>query len=143
MDRVLTALAMVGMLGTGCSSEQQQETHYISLAAAEMAGAVHQGWIPDWLPKNAHTIKEKHDPDRKRSLARFSFPESDKWAPPASCLPVPPSEVRAPDLTAPWWPKNVASPNAATPRYTYYACAGAREFLVVDFPGGEALHWRP
>jgi hypothetical protein len=136
------ALAVAGILITGCSSDEQ-DTHYISLTAAQMAGAVHQGWIPEWLPKNAHNLKEKHDLDTNRSILRFNFPESDKWVPSSSCLRIHPSEVRGPGMTAPWWPKDVPSPNAATPRHTYYACSGASEFLAVDFPRGEALYWRP
>jgi hypothetical protein len=135
-------LAVIGMLITGCSSEEQ-ETHYVTLTAAEIAGAVHQGWIPAWLPKNAHNLKEKHDLDNNKSILRFDFPETDKWIPPSGCLRIHPREARGPGLTASWWPKDVPSPDLAAPRYAYYACAGGRELLAVDSPGGEALHWRP
>ena len=136
------ALAVVGILITGCSSEDQ-ETHFITFAAARMAGAVHRGWIPEWLPENAHNLKEKHDLDTKRSIFRFSFPESDKWVPSSSCLRIHPSELRGSSMTTSWWPKDAPSPNAAMSGHTYYACAGAREFLAVDFARGEALYWRP
>jgi hypothetical protein len=116
----------------------------MTLTAARMEGAVHRGWVPEWLPRNAHTIKEKHDPGTNRSILRFAFPESDKWVPPSDCVRVNASKVRGPAMTASWWPKDDVPPSSlVTPRLSYFACAGAREFLAVDFPRGEVLHWRP
>lgn len=128
------------LLAAGCSSDQQ-ETHYKTLVAAELAGAVHQGWIPDWLPKNANTLKEKHDA-KGSAILRFAFPQSDKWAPSSGCRRVGVADVRPPAVNAPWWPQDLPS-TITTPRYSLYACGQGREFLAVDFAGGEALHWRP
>lgn len=136
------ALSAAGLLVAGCSPEQE-ESQYISLSAARIAGAVHEGWIPEWLPKKAHNIKEKHDSERKTSIARFTFPASDPWSPPSSCPRVAAAGARAPSLTATWWPADVPPASAAAPRHAYYACADAREFLAVDFPGGEGFYWRP
>lgn len=134
------AVLVRGLLGglvllAGCSPEAQ-ETHYISLTAAELAGAVHEGLIPNWLPKQANTIKEKHDSER--FIVRFAFPESDRWVPTRHCARVDRSQVRAPALSASWWPKELPSKD-----YTYYACGGGSQFLAVNFGAGEALHWRP
>ena len=136
-------LSLTFILAAGCSSEQQ-ETHYKTLSAAEMAGAVHQGWIPEWLPKNAHNLKEKHDTQTNGSILRFDFPESDKWTPSSDCSPVPASQVQAPAVKAAWWPKDVPTTETTSTSYSYYTCtgAGARELMAVDFSRGEALHWR-
>ena len=109
---------LFGVALPGCSS-QEQETHYVSLAAAQMAGAIHQGWIPDWLPKKAHNLKEKHNLEGSRSILRFTFPESAEWVPPDSCSRIRSSEIRGPALTASWWPQDVPSSSSATPRHTY------------------------
>jgi hypothetical protein len=130
-----TLALAAGVLLAGCSPEAQ-ETRYISLTAAELAGAVHEGLIPNWLPKNANTLKEKHD--AKSSIVRFAFPESEKWSPPADCAQVARSGVRAPAITASWWPDELPSKD-----YIYFACAGGRAFVAINFAGGEALHWRP
>ena len=115
----------------------------MTFTAAQIEGAVHQGWIPPWLPKNAHTLKEHHDPNTKASILVFSFPESDNWTPPSACLRVQPLEVRAPSVTASWWPKDVPASTAAAVRHAYYSCADAREYLAVDFARGDGFHWRP
>jgi hypothetical protein len=83
--REVAFLSVVCWTAAGCSSEQQ-ETRYKTLAAAEAAGAVHQGWIPQWLPNNAYNLKEKHDPRGGRSLLRFNFPAEQTWTPPSDCL---------------------------------------------------------
>ena len=94
---------------------------------------MHKGWVPDWLPANANTLKEKHTPSSGQSILQFAFPPSDKWTPPPSCARVEPAAARRPALTAAWWPKDM--PPAG---YVVHACNGAREFLAVDFPRGEA-----
>jgi hypothetical protein len=132
-----------GLLGlAGCSSEQQGAS-YKSFAMAQTAGAVHAGWIPEWLPKTSFNLKEKHDGEAKASILRFDFVGAEKWAPPGTCVGASPAQVRKPAVTASWWPQDVPAASGTTGRHAYYACVGEREFLAVDFSRGEAFHWRP
>lgn len=140
LSLVTLALSAACVWIGGCSPAEQ-ETRYKTLTAAQIAGAVDRGWVPGWLPRNAFNLKEKHDPDTNRSLLRFNFPSSDKWDPASACARIAPDRVRGPALKASWWPADVAA--AATKRHVYYVCAGATEFMAVDFDGGEAFHWRP
>jgi len=128
-------------LAAGCSSGQQ-ETSYKTLTAAQSAGAVYSGWIPPWLPADAYNLKEKHDVDTTRSIVRFNFPAAEKWAVPGNCSQVPPSRVPGPGMAATWWPSDVPAPAVVTSRHSYFTCAGASEFLAVDYPGGEGFYWR-
>ena len=128
-------------LAAGCSS-QEQETSYKTLSAAESAGAVYRGWIPPWLPVHAHNLKEKHDLDTARSMVRFNFPAAEKWEVPSTCSQVLPSRIPGPGMAASWWPGDVPAPAIVTPRHAYFTCAGASEFLAVDFSGGEGFYWR-
>jgi hypothetical protein len=136
MTRLARLAALLAL--AGCSADRHQETHYMTYTAAKIEGAVHKGWVPDWLPANANTLKEKHTPSSGQRILQFAFPPSDKWTPPASCARIPPASARRPALTAAWWPKDM--PPAG---YIVHACNGAREFLAVDFPRGEALYWQP
>jgi hypothetical protein len=128
-------------LVAGCSSPQQ-ETHYKTLTAAQSAGAVHEGWISAWLPGDAYNLKEKHDAATSRSIVRFNFPASEKWAPPSNCSPAPPSQVPAPSIAAAWWPSDLPAPADVAPQHSYYTCAGASGFLAVDYPRGEGFYWQ-
>lgn len=37
------------------------------------------GWVPHWLPKTAHNIKESHDIDTNEAWMVFKFSSSDKF----------------------------------------------------------------
>ena len=109
----------------------------MTYTAARIEGAVHKGWVPDWLPANANTLKEKHTPGNGQGILQFAFPPADKWMPPATCTQAVAASAPRPVLTAAWWPKDVPPSG-----YIVHACNGAREFLAVDFARGEALYWR-
>jgi hypothetical protein len=129
------------LAAAGCSSEQQ-ETRYKTLAAAEAAGAVHRGWTPEWLPKNAFNLKERHDLRTGSSILRFNFPAGQTWTLSSDRARVTDSQVRGPGMEAAWWPTRLPALSDGSARYTYYACASG-VFLAVDMAGGEGLHWRP
>ncbi len=66
----LFALALLlAVTCTGCGG--QQEASYADLIAAERAGAIRQGWIPDWVPKSARDLREVHNIDTNQSMLSF------------------------------------------------------------------------
>jgi hypothetical protein len=111
------------MLGSGGMLLGPAGTPYKTLAAAEAAGAVHQGWIPGWLPKNAFNLRERHDLRTGSSILRFNFPAGQTFQLSSDCTPVPHSQVREPGMQATWWPTGLSALSETSARYTYYACA--------------------
>ena len=51
---------------------------YATLQDAMEAGVIKQGWLPDFLPRSARDIREKHNYEENRVIACFSFDPSEK-----------------------------------------------------------------
>lgn len=134
------AIVLAVALLPGCWWEQMEES-YASFAAAEDAGAVKRGWIPEWLPRNSTDLKEKHDLDTNGSILRFSFAEAGKWIPPSACTPIPSAQTRSPRVKASWWPSDVPASSLVTPRHAFFQCG--QEFLALDTARSEGYFWRP
>src|SRR5258708_3516760 len=119
MKAPATLLAVA--LLSGCWWEQK-EASYASFTAAEDAGAVKRGWIPDWLPRNSSHLKEKHDLDTNSSILRFSFVAAGRWMPPSACTQIPSAQTRSPSVKASWWPSDVPASGLATSRHSFFQC---------------------
>lgn len=54
------------------------------------------GWLPEWLPRSAVNIRERHNIDT--NLGAFSFVAVEGWTAPIHCVPAinPPSPVVTP-----------------------------------------------
>jgi len=87
-SRVAAALVVTC---TACA--EQQEASYADLAAADRAGAIQRGWIPDWLPKSARGLREVHNVDTNQSMLAFRYDVSGQLTVPNNCSQVLPSEV--------------------------------------------------
>jgi hypothetical protein len=133
---ILVAVALL----SGCWWEQKEES-YASFAAAEDAGAMKRGWIPEWLPRNSSDLKEKHDLDTNSSILRFSFVAAGKWTPSIACKQIPSAQTRSPSVKASWWPSDVPASALVTPRHSLFQCG--QEFLALDATRSEGYFWRP
>jgi hypothetical protein len=86
---------------------ETQRANYDDYAAAQAAGAVERGWIPDFVPLSATTIAEAHDLDLNTQRLRFQLPEADLQQLVSRLEPIPlaqvwPPDVRSPDLDGDW-----------------------------------------
>jgi hypothetical protein len=69
MPKHLTTLAALAVTVASCSDTY--ETTYANYAEAENDGAVARGWIPDFVPRNAHDIQELHNVDTNQQTLTF------------------------------------------------------------------------
>jgi len=125
---------------TACT--EQQEASYADLAAAERAGAIQRGWVPDWLPQSARGLREVHNLDTNQNMLAFRYDPSDQLAVPKSCSPVRPSEVPPIPFAASWWPSDVPPSKFVTHRHAFFSCETGRAFLALSASEGEAYYWR-
>lgn len=54
---------------------------YATLEKAIEDGVVRQGWLPDFLPRSAYNIREKHNYEQNTVVACFSFDPSQNILP--------------------------------------------------------------
>jgi hypothetical protein len=73
----LWPLVLILLAVSSCRDVDVVTAAYTTMAEAEQAGAVRDGWVPSTLPKSAHDILEAHDLDRNRRWGIFSFQPSD------------------------------------------------------------------
>src|SRR3712207_6835183 len=61
------------VLSGACRNLDVVTASYGSLAEAEGAGAIAQGWMPSGLPPGTHDIREAHGAESRRRWGLFSF----------------------------------------------------------------------
>ena len=125
---------------TACA--EQQEASYADLGAAERAGAVRQGRVPEWLPKSARGLREVHNFETNQSMLAFRYDPGERLTLPDSCSQVRPSEVPAASFAASWWPRDVPSSKFVTHRHAFFSCETGRAFLALSASSGAAYYWR-
>lgn len=54
------------------------------------------GWLPDWLPKSAHNVRESHDIDSNFTWLMFQFSASDPFFD-SACDPINREDLRFPE----------------------------------------------
>ena len=148
VSRAMIALKVGGLavvsiiVCTACG--ERQEVSYANLVSAERAGAIHAGWIPDWLPKSAADLREVHNLNTNQSMLSFRYDPGDRLTVPTTCSHLSgSSEIPPVPFNVSWWPNDVPPRmRFATPRpIAFFSCEGGRAFLAV-LPG-EAHYWRP
>jgi len=72
------ALAGVAAVVAACSGIKSQTNSFASLAEAQQAGAVRNGWIPDGLPQGSHDIREGHVPGTRQRWGLFEYPHAEE-----------------------------------------------------------------
>jgi hypothetical protein len=68
--RIITMLCVASMTAASACSDTFEKT-YSSLAEAESDDAVTRGWIPDFVPRNAHNIRDIHNIDTNEQTLTF------------------------------------------------------------------------
>ncbi len=95
MKQARTFVIVAALLTVGCGEEP--EVHYANWEQASGGGAISRGWLPEWLPRSAHNIRERHNIDTNQGA--FSFSAGGRWTAPIDCVPAfdPPSPVVTPN----------------------------------------------
>ena len=101
------ALLGLGLAVALVACVEFQEASYVDLADADRDGATRRGWIPDWLPPSARTLREAHDLDTNQTVLSFRYDPAERFQIPGHCAPVKAAEVRQPPFKMSWWPKAV------------------------------------
>jgi hypothetical protein len=101
---LLTALALAWMCA-GCSDVK--ESAYATMQDARQAGAVDHGWLPDFLPNSARSIREMHNIDTNQVWCTFEFSARDRPTLQAALSPLTVVEIRGKEVRSAgksWWP---------------------------------------
>lgn len=115
-------MLMLATTVAGCSIDQF-ETHYGAASEAHADGAITRGWIPNWLPDAAVSIRERHDLDTNDQLLRFELPSGVPMPPPERCEPIAPAAATPARLRAAWWPEW----NEVARDFELFSCTDARD----------------
>lgn len=104
-ERELALSGAVLAICIGCNEVMRES--YKDYAAAERAGAVTRGWIPDFVPRSAVDIAEVHDLDLNTQRLRFRVPDVDLRRMTAGILPMTADEalgasIGSPELEGDW-----------------------------------------
>lgn len=127
---LIVVLLFVGGLAA-CFPGETVEAAYSDFDQAAAAGAVERGWIPEWLPKSAVNIREKHNLDSNAGIMRFS--QELEFVLPSGCEES--SDVPPATLDAEWWPSGRLS------EFTTFTCEDG--FLATYEADLFVYFWRP
>lgn len=83
MKHARFAFILAALFTAGCSEEP--EVRYADWDEANAEGAMTRGWLPEWLPRSAENIRERHNIDTNQSA--FSFVAVEGWKAPMRCRP--------------------------------------------------------
>jgi hypothetical protein len=104
-------LILAGALLAAC--RETYETTYRSMDDAQKAGALHQGWLPAFLPPGAAEIRERHDIDTNEIWGSFDFTQADDTALRQALPQVELRELDGRAITSGrvgWWPDALSGP---------------------------------
>ncbi|MEX2208963.1 MAG: hypothetical protein WEF50_22330 [Myxococcota bacterium] len=116
------ALNVVAISMSAC---ERVSTDYATRAEADAEGAIEAGWMPEFVPTSARSIRETHDIDTSEVCLRFELPTEDHAEFVDSMRQLQPDEVEALSQTCRlqprWWfegliqhqPANDAALNAS------------------------------
>ena len=145
-------LAVVAALITvaACSGIDAQTNSFATLAEAEEAGAIANGWMPPGLPPGTRDIRQGHVPGTPERWGVIEFPQSDTAALRALLeseeLPLDGQRCEIPGRVE-WWPVILRGTLdgeriAATQLRAYRAREGNLIFAV-NWNQGRAYFWTP
>jgi hypothetical protein len=146
--RLLAIVLMIAAAAaSGCSSVKSITNSYATLAEAQKAGAVTEGWLPDGLPEQTHDIREAHVPGTTEHWGIINFPAEGEPAVRAILaeeLPLqglrcdPPGRIE-------WWPPMLRGPfdgeRLGVTGLHAYRSKDAKLIVAVNWPQGRAYYW--
>jgi len=116
---------------------------YTDMDAAVADRAIDRGWIPEFLPEDAHTIRERHNLDTNEGWGKFSFDNWDDGIRLAHCRSVPTAPMpRSPNgviglYYAHWWPGTLDD------SLVYFqGVEQSRFWLAIDFDRKVGYFWQ-
>lgn len=123
----------------GCG--EVADAFYPTVADARAKGAVSAGWIPEWIPLDASSLREVHDIDTNESALAFDIPPGS-WRTPSHCRPAEGGEFVESKFNRPWLP----SGNDLASKYRFFACSDQRhpqmyQALALRVDGAHVLQW--
>lgn len=121
------------------------DSYFENYEQASRDGAIPlDGWIPQFLPKSARKINERHNIDTNETWVSFSFDQADSLYLTAICSSVTKQDVKFPredrTKTISWWMRG-ASEKVSNSVPRYFQCDEI-SFLVVSQIDHKAYFWR-
>jgi hypothetical protein len=130
--------AVVGFIA--CSGDVR-DAAFTSYEEALASGAVEQGWVPTWVPRQATEIREVHNIDTNERALSFVLPPGLQWTPPAPCRQADGGEFSEPAFSRAWLAH-------ARDDYSFFSCPSgvislvpAIEAVAVSKDGQQVLNW--
>lgn len=116
---------------------------YDGMSAVRNDNAIVRGWIPEFLPETARTIRERHSLDTNEGWGTFAFQALDRetfeshWRKiPSAPLPRDPNRFREATKVN-WWPERFGGD------FVLYAGVEDRQFwIAVDFERKIGYFWQ-
>jgi|SRR5919112_641476 hypothetical protein len=149
--RVAGGLTIGGLtVALACSGIDAQTNSYATLAEADQAGAIVNGWMPEGLPPGSHDIREGHVPGTHQRWGVINFPQAQDAALRALLEPEEISldgqHCDVPGRVE-WWPVILRGALngerlAATQLRAYRARQG-NLIVAVNWNQGRAYYWTP
>ncbi len=135
------------LLSSGCRDVDVVTASYATLAEAEAAGAVREGWLPAGLPPGTYEIREAHDPRSPRRWGLFNFPPDEEHAmrgligaerPFAGLQANPPRRIE-------WWPvllrRELDQERIAATGLRAYESRDGELIFAINWSQGRAYYW--
>lgn len=123
----------------GCG--EVADAFYPTVADARAKGAVSAGWIPEWIPNGASSLREVHDIDTNESALAFDIPPGS-WRTPSHCRTAEGGQFVESKFSRPWLPSRIDLAS----KYSFFSCGGQLhpqmfQALAVRADGAHVLQW--
>ena len=131
--------AVLAAAAVAACAPETLEVNYDTYAIAVKAGALEAGWLPQWLPKNATRIFERHNIDTNARMWVADVPVGSEVSLPQGCSAAVAASLPAPPFQRPWWPDGIPHHQSAESGFIYFQCGS--EFAGVAAAGGKLIGW--
>ena len=98
-----------------------------------------RGWLPEWLPRTATRIHERHNMDASARMWVADVPVGVEVVLPASCSPVKATTASKPPFERDWWPVGAPTSTDLANSYLVFQCADSYVGLAAQ--GGRLVGW--
>lgn len=141
----ITLGLVAALLTVACEQMETAENVYPNAQSAISAGAIQQGWIPEFLPSSAKEITETHNLDTNEVWLRFAMEPNERGPIEKSCRKIQPAAIAFPRKGGGnWWPEVLIekqhSARPPTSRYMIYGCENGG-FIAVEEDWHRVFYW--